>query len=301
MKWTTLFCAGLILLIGCQAESSDFSPDQFPNHDELQTRNTWMDGTAEISSFRLTQAHYGKTYSGEAVMIFVSEPFLPNKHVKDEANTEKGIDVLKLNYKKFFVTGVYPYSSMTSVFTPLSGNQRLDTLKANNSTQDWCGQSFAQINRRDQALQINEYSYFEQKADASYQLPRITLEDELWNIIRLDPKNLPTGTFSLLPSLMRQRLQHMPVQAIPVSASLNTTRFAKKEAIAYQIKHSTNAPYKTIYFSQKYPYEILGWEELLPNGQVTRAQLIEKIRSPYWEKNTPRDNKLRNKLKIEGS
>ena len=42
----------------------------------------WFAGDAEISSFTLTQSRYGELRSGDAVLIYVTEDFLPNIQVK---------------------------------------------------------------------------------------------------------------------------------------------------------------------------------------------------------------------------
>lgn len=286
----------LFFLAGCSADEQPITADVFSSYEETRIRNQWMDGTAEITSYDLTQAHYGTTYEGEAVMIFVSEPFLPEKQVKDERGSARSVDVLKLNYKKNFLTGIYPYSSMTSVFTPLGADELGNTLKVTNTTQDWCGQSFAQLNRSGQEMIVQEFSYFERKADGRYSLGRTFLEDELWCLIRLNPQQLPLGEFSLLPDFMRQRLSHLPVEAMAVQADLRRVEFAGKAAVAYKIQFASGEPYKTIYFAEKFPYEILGWEEFLSNGQVTQAVMKKRIKSAYWEKNRPADEKMRKEL-----
>jgi hypothetical protein len=58
-----------------------------------------------------------ENYAKEAVMIFVTEPF-QQKLVKADQPTEKDISVLKLNFTNF-ITGIYPYSMMTSFFLPV--------------------------------------------------------------------------------------------------------------------------------------------------------------------------------------
>lgn len=55
-------------------------------------------------------------------MIFVTEDLSKQKHVKlddPQANEQDAQKVLKLNLTKKFVTGIYPYPMMLSVFTPV--------------------------------------------------------------------------------------------------------------------------------------------------------------------------------------
>ena len=45
-------------------------------------RDYWYDGKAEITSYALQQARYGELHTGEAVLVFVTEPFSKSKQVK---------------------------------------------------------------------------------------------------------------------------------------------------------------------------------------------------------------------------
>ncbi len=84
----------------------------------------WSKGQAEITSYVLDQSRYGEIHPGNAVLIFVTEDFSRSRQVKLDRPERAGEDrarVLKLNLTKKFATGVYPYSLMSSVFTPLDG------------------------------------------------------------------------------------------------------------------------------------------------------------------------------------
>ena len=81
-------------------------------------RDFWFNG-AEISSFKLSQSRYGKNHPGHAELIFVTEPFLIGKQVKDESGKGDSTDVLKLNALTTFNTGLYSYRTMTSTFRPI--------------------------------------------------------------------------------------------------------------------------------------------------------------------------------------
>ena len=89
--------------------------------EENDFHSYWHNHGAEITRFELEQSRYGEIHSGHAVLIFVTEPFLPEKQVKAdyEASRKKSIPVLKLNFIKKFNTGIYDYSMMKSVFTPI--------------------------------------------------------------------------------------------------------------------------------------------------------------------------------------
>ncbi|MEX0361456.1 MAG: septum formation inhibitor Maf, partial [Allomuricauda sp.] len=44
-------------------------------------KSYWYAGNAEITSYKLEQARYGELRDGTAVLIYVTEPFLPEKQV----------------------------------------------------------------------------------------------------------------------------------------------------------------------------------------------------------------------------
>ncbi len=83
----------------------------------------WYQGKAELNRFELKQVRYGEIREGDAVLVFVTEDFLPETQVKYEYKpvSEQPVSALKLNFTRKFLTGVYPYSMMSSVFTPVSG------------------------------------------------------------------------------------------------------------------------------------------------------------------------------------
>ena len=79
------------------------------------------------------------------------------------------------------VTGIYPYSMMLSVFTPIDRSSHPQSLKATMSVKEWCGQVFTQLNLEENAYKVRWFSYFEQDGDGESSLEKTWLEDELWN------------------------------------------------------------------------------------------------------------------------
>ena len=58
-----------------------------PTHAEIKPwdeafKKQWYAGLAEITRYELKQAQYRDVYDGDAVLIFVTEDFLSDKHVK---------------------------------------------------------------------------------------------------------------------------------------------------------------------------------------------------------------------------
>jgi len=124
----------------------------------------WYAGDAEITSYTLEQARYGELHDGEAVMIFVTEPFSTNKMAKSDSPSEKDVSVLKLNFTKNFNTGIYPYSMMNSTFFPFKNS--LHSLKISSSTQEWCGHTYMEMQNKGK-FDIDIKSYFENESGTS--------------------------------------------------------------------------------------------------------------------------------------
>jgi len=254
----------------------------------------WYDGFAEITSYSLEQSRYGEVHKGTAVNIFVTEEFLPEKQVKADYNNERNIPVLKLNSTKKFVTGIYPYSLMTSTFTPVGSSQQ--TLKVSFSSQEWCGNTFMQLNNRDK-FNIDFYSYFESNTDRKLQLEKETLENEIWTLIRINPNELPIGDLKMIPSFEYLALNHKELKAYNVNATLQKDDSNNVYTLHYK---DLNRILK-ITFNNKAPFEINSWSESLTkngNEYVTKAEKIKTLKSKYWSKNSPQDIILRDSLNL---
>src|SRR5205823_3547832 len=88
------------------------------------------------------------------------------QHAGDDA-----IEVLKVNFTKKFVTGIYPYSLMFSAFTPTDGGK---TLKTTMSGQEWCGHVFSQLNLRGENYEAVGFSYLKARATRAKLCPPIS-------------------------------------------------------------------------------------------------------------------------------
>ena len=257
-------------------------------------KNYWYAGEAEISSYKLEQARYGEIRDGKAVLIYVTEDFLPKSQVKADGQNPNNISVLKLNATKKFNTGVYPYSIMQSTFYPVANNQH--ALKISSSMQEWCGHVYAQLNNRSQ-FEVTSHSYFEREADENFKLKKAVLENELWIQLRIDPKSLPIGDLEIIPSFEFMRFRHVPIKPYKASAELKANTYT----ISYPELNRT----LIIEFNSKFPFDILGWEETFKSGfgtnakqLTTKATKLETIKSPYWQKNSNADDVLRETLQL---
>ena len=126
----------------------------------------WDDGKAELSRYAAEELVEGEKRSFEAWSIVVAEHFDPKQMVKKDGFDLAFVPVLKCNWFLRIPTGVYAYQQMASLFL-----RRSDLLvqKAAFSSQEWCGQTFAEW-RRDQPGFITR-SYWDGEADATHELP----------------------------------------------------------------------------------------------------------------------------------
>lgn len=257
----------------------------------------WYSGTAEITSYSLMQERYGEIREGTAVNIFVSEDFLPDAQVKANSTAKENISVLKLNQMKNFITGIYPYSIMTSTFSPIS--EKSHPIKITNSVQEWCGQVYMQLNNRED-FEIESHSYFQGEADQKLTLPKTWLENELWNLIRINPEELPTGDLMIIPSFEYLRLRHKEIRDHNAFASLK-----QGDSITiYTLNYPDLQRQLMLFFNSTFPYEIEKWEEVNAADQndtlrlKTTATKLKRIKSAYWSKNENKYLYLRDSLQL---
>ncbi len=254
----------------------------------------WYAGEAEISSYKLEQARYGEIREGNAVLVYVTEDFLPEKQVKADIRNADNIPVLKLNSTKNFITGIYPYSIMQSTFYPISNNKH--AIKISVSVQEWCGHVYTQLNNKEQ-FEITSHSYFENEADQDFILDKTILENELWTQLRINPQSLPTGNLEIIPSFEYTRLSHAVLKPYKATATLNNN--------TYSISYPELNRSLSIKFNPNFPFDILEWEEVYKSGfganakvLATKATKLNTIKSAYWQKNRNRDEILRETLQL---
>lgn len=245
----------------------------------------WYDGNAEINTYTLSQYRYGETHDGTAVLIFVTEDFSKRKQVKLDNPGEAGSDrlpVLKINFAKNFLTGIYPYSMFNSVFSPVD---LTGSIKSTCSVQEWCGHTFIQLNKTKMGFDSKEFSYFESEGDDTKSLPSGILEDELWNMIRINPSKIPIGRIQLLRGNMAARLMHLPLEYVVAEISRGSTSINQNKYTTLNIVFPERK--LVIYYDDKFPHTIHGWDETYGETEsasiVTSARLKKSLRLPYWK------------------
>ena len=259
-----------------------------------QIRDFWFAG-AEINRYELSQMRYGESHPGHAEFIFVTEPFLTDRQVKNETGGAPSTNVLKLNALRTFNTGIYPYRTMTSTFQPIDLETYPHALKTNTSVQDWCGQAFQQFNKTENGWNVELRSYFQGDADQNLELPDVWLEDELWTRLRLDPESLPTGKFQLVLGAILTRFNLLPIQPLDAVAALKN----RGEQTSYIVRYPELERKLIIRFDTNFPHIIREWEEHEPAG-ITKAVLTHRLmNSEYWSEKQRKDAVKRKALGLD--
>ena len=299
----------VFLLEQCTDSKANQQPSipSFPEIALSQKDAYWNAGTAEITSYDLEQARYGEIRKGEAIMLFVTEPFSQFKQVKLDNPSEAGgdkLDILKLNFTRKFQTGIYPYSVETSVFLPYQQEpSRTNVIKVNNSVQEWCGHTFTQLNRNKEQYNWVQFSYFESEGDQSGQIEDVILEDELWSLVRMAPAKLPIGDIQVLPGLHFLRFSHEELKPYSAIGKLENTRDGKA---VYSLLYPHNKRVLSITFNELFPYEIEYWEEVYLDGWGEKAAVLTtkgfkkaRLKDDYWNHHANQDSIFLNVLKIK--
>lgn len=236
----------------------------------------WHDGKAELDGYHLTVSRYGQERKGQAVLIYVTEPFSKSKRVKvnDPAkNPRDTFDALKLNIVRDFQTGIYDYNTMVSVFVRSAD---LSPVKISFSSAEWCGHVYEELLFFPGKITGRYDSYFEDET-TTHELNRPSggiTEDELFIVLRgLRGEFLKDGekkTVPFLPGVLYSRLAHKPLAW--------TTAEISRTGSVYSIQ-ITKGRKGTFTIEAEYPHRILSWE-LLPD---VKAELSGTIREQYWQ------------------
>lgn len=289
-----LFLLSLIFVVSCsKPQRQDIDFDRWGKY--------WFQGKAEISSFDLTQYRYGEARGGEAVLIFVTEDFSRKKQVKldnPEASSSDKISVLKMNQTRDFVTGIYPYHMMLSAFTPTK--EQSQGLKFTASSQEWCGHTFTQLNLKSSDSYSGKiFSYFEKEGDDTFTFSGMA-EDDLWNLIRIDPKQIPTGSVQMMPSLFYQRFTH---QEFKTEEAFIRVLDISDNRSQMELTYASGSRMLKIDFEKVFPYQIMAWEEIQTKSDGTK-EISKATRKglkivDYWTKNKVEDEFLRKELNLK--
>ena len=183
---------------------------------------------------------------------------------------------------------------MNSSFTYLDEKDPL--AKITTSIQEWCGQSYLQLNKKN-IFNIISHSYFEGEADQNINLKNGFTEDEIWHWIRIAPMALPEGEFEMLPAFEFLRLLHIPIKYYKAKANIKKY----KDYNSYEIRYPELKRGLTIDFEKTVPYRILKWKEVDLNNpnRTSIASRVKSLKLPYWQLNHLGDERFRDSLGIK--
>lgn len=257
----------------------------------------WHDGKAEMDGYRLTVSRYGQEREGNAVMIYVTEPFSESKRVKVDDHTKNPgdtFDALKLNLIRDFQTGVYDYNTMVSVFARSSN---FEPVKITFTSAEWCGHVYSELLYDETKIRMAQFSYFEDESETRI-LPRpagVVSEDNLFILLRgLRGDYLRPGesvTVDYLPGIFFSRLTHREMNLTKATITRRrqseTVEVPAGEFSVFVYEISADGRNGIFYVEEEYPHRIVRWE-LSPDvsGELAGTKRLE-----YWKLNREGDEK----------
>jgi hypothetical protein len=210
---------------------------------------------------------------------------------------------LKLNSIRKFNTGIYQYSMMNSIFTPLNIADQPYSLKETLSAQEWCGNWFIQLNLRGNKYLVRMNSYFETEGDREFTLEKAFLEDEIWTRIRIEPSSLPLGNIRIIPGATVARFKHERLDVEDAEATLSEY---SDDLMSYKLQYKNTGRTLVIRFDKDFPYRIISWEETYGSGKsnidrslTTKATGKKTLLVDYWNKNKNIDLGIRKELGLD--
>jgi hypothetical protein len=265
----------------------------------------WQDGRAELDGYRYTVIRYGEERLGQAVLVYVTEPFSASRYVKadrpdrDPADT---FEALKLNLVRDFQTGIYDYNSMVSVF---ARSADFSLVKVSFACTEWCGSVYEETIFEPHRIADRVRSYFEGES-ADRTLPRKkggVEEDQLFILLRglrgqdfLEPGERRTVPF--LASPFFRRLGHREtrwgtatLERLPVREMLRVSA-GRFECDVYVVRPDDGREGR-FHVERAYPHRIIRWTwapAAKAGGRMGRdgcdaGELIGSRRLPYWQLN----------------
>lgn len=265
----------------------------------------WQDGRAEIDGYRYEVIRYGQQRLGQAVLIYVTEPFSESRRVKvdhPERTPPDTFEALKLNFVRNFQTGIYDYHTMVSLFTR---SRDFSAVKISFSAGEWCGHVYEETQFERHRITDRLTSYFEgESAVRTLQIRKGGLaEDQLFVLLRdlrggafLEPGGRITVPF--LPSPFYRRLGHRQIGW----GSADIERLRRPERVQVPAGHFECDVYVVRVFDgregrfwieQAQPKRVVRWSWTPPASAAGRmgrdgcdsGALTGSARIPYWQLN----------------
>jgi len=256
----------------------------------------WSDGNAELSGYRATVSRYNELRPAEVVLIYVTEPMNRRTWIKDDdAPAPDRVNVLKLNASLKFQTGVYPYSVLTSVFSPVERyrDEPFAPVKISLSVQEWCGHVFQAVWPGDDRFSSHVMSYFASEGEAREEVP--TARGALYEDALLIQLRELDGPFaggrdwrgSLVPSLWATRRVHRALRPVEATITRSQATLDGAPVTRFELRYADVT--RTFDVEVAAPHRVLAWHG--SDGEDVR--LVRTERLPYWRLNHNGDERQR--------
>jgi hypothetical protein len=266
----------------------------------------WYAGKAELSAYELKINRYDQVRKGYVAIVFVTEDVSKSKHVKLDDPAKAGDDrvpVLKINTLSRFQTGIYDYSMMSSLFTPVDIQKMPHSLKATTTVQDWCGHIFTQLDyQKGNQYKVNQFSYFESEGDKVFNTEGVLLEDEIFTRLRINPSSLPEKAL-IIPNLTFTRLRHKPITASNATITFKDTKGkdradkdVEKDLRICTVNYPDLKRRLEVTFEAAFPYKIVEFVEFDGDKEMSHATVLKTMMSDYWNKHDNQSAYLREML-----
>lgn len=271
----------------------------------------WGDGRAELSGYRLQVNHYGEVREGELVTVYVTEPHDRRTWIKDDhVEDPNRVEVLKLLSTRTFDTGIYPYTVLSGVFSPVDHwrAERFQPVRMELDAQEWCGSESHRVWAGPQRLRALRLSYFDDPGESlrEVSLPEETLyEDALLVQLReLDGEFAGGGAWegTLVPDLWGLRKRLSALEPLDASITRSRTELEGAAVTRFELRAALDGHTyeRTFLVEREAPRRVLEWTTRLDGRLVERAELQDSTRLAYWELNQEGDEAYREELGLEG-
>jgi hypothetical protein len=259
----------------------------------------WSDGRAELSGYRATVNRYGELRPAEVVLVYVTEPMNRRTWIKDDdAAVHERVVVLKLNASLKFQTGVYPYSVLTSVFSPVERyrDEAFAPVKLSLSVQEWCGHVFQALWPGDDHFVSQTMSYFASEGETREEVrtpPGTLYEDAL--LLQLRELDGPfaggrdwRGT--IVPSLWSSRRAHRALRPVEASITRSTAERDGTPVTRFTLRYADVT--RSYDVERALPHRVVAWSA--SDGEEARILGTERL--PYWQLNRNGDERERRRF-----
>jgi hypothetical protein len=265
----------------------------------------WSDNRGELSAYHLVTPRYGELREGTLVWVYVLEQMDRRTWIKDDQGAvpqEHQTIVMKLNETMRFLTGIYPYSVMTSIFSPVGPwhSERFSPTRITLTAQEWCGQVYMRVMPQRDYFTVDIRSYFSAEGEKEYHVPSgddVLFENALPIQLReLDGPFAGGGDWegAIVPALWQQRISHEPLAAVPATISRSVITGDDGQGITRFVL-AYGEYRRTFDVEQESPRRILGWT----TSEGERATLLGTQRLTYWQLNQLGDERHLDSLGLD--